>query len=57
MILEEQIVPEFTDSRPGDVRHSHAAVEEARRHLGYEPTVGFEEGLRRTVAWFKERYE
>ena len=53
-ILGGQIAPEFADPRPGDVRHSHAAVDEAARHLGYEPTVGFEEGLRRTVASFSE---
>jgi UDP-glucose 4-epimerase len=40
------------DPRPGDVRHSLASIEEARRALGYETRVGLEEGLRRTVAWF-----
>jgi nucleoside-diphosphate-sugar epimerase len=40
--------------RVGDVRDSQASIAKARRILGYEPTVTFEEGLRRTVAWFKE---
>jgi UDP-glucose 4-epimerase len=35
--------------RPGDVRDSWADVSEARRVLGYEPTVTLEEGLRRTI--------
>jgi UDP-glucose 4-epimerase len=56
-ILGKQIPPTFTDPRPGDVRHSHAAVEKAGRYLGYEPAVGFEEGLDRTVAWFRQRAE
>ncbi len=35
--------------RPGDVRHSLAAIDEACLRLGYEPKVTLEEGLRRTV--------
>ena len=46
------IRPVHADPRPGDVRHSLASIEEARRSLGYETRVGLEEGLRRTVAWF-----
>ena len=40
--------------RAGDVRHSQADISQARRFLQYEPVVGFEEGLRRTVEWYKE---
>ena len=46
------IRPVHAEPRPGDVRHSLASIEEARRHLGYKGSVGLEEGLRRTVAWF-----
>ncbi len=41
--------------RPGDIRHSQAGIELARAVLGYEPAVSFEEGIRRTVAWYRER--
>lgn len=51
------VEPEFAEPRAGDVRHSHAAIEKARESFGYEPVVGFEEGLRRTVADFRERTE
>jgi nucleoside-diphosphate-sugar epimerase len=34
------------------VRDSQADITKARRLLGYEPTVGLEEGLRETVKWF-----
>ena len=51
-ILDQHIEPTFADPRPGDVRHSHAAIDKAARHLGYDPEVTFEEGLDRTVAWF-----
>ena len=35
--------------RAGDVRHTQASIEKARHMLGYEPTVGFEEGMQRTL--------
>ncbi len=39
--------------RAGDVRHSRADITRARRELGYEPSVSFEEGLRRTLEWYR----
>jgi UDP-glucose 4-epimerase len=45
----------FQDERPGDVKHSEAGLDRAREILGYEPGVCFEEGLRRTYAWYAER--
>lgn len=40
--------------QPGDVPRTCANIEKARELLGYEPTVTFEEGIRRTVAWYNE---
>jgi UDP-N-acetylglucosamine/UDP-N-acetyl-alpha-D-glucosaminouronate 4-epimerase len=42
-----------TESRAGDVRHSLADITKARALLGYEPTVDLEEGLRKTVEWYR----
>lgn len=39
---------QHTPPRPGDVRHTQASIEKAERLLHYHPTVGFEEGMRRT---------
>jgi Nucleoside-diphosphate-sugar epimerases len=47
--------PEFTDARAGDVRHSEADISAAATDLGYRPSVSFEQGLRRTVDWFRAR--
>ena len=44
--------PVYQPGRAGDVRDSQADISKAKRLLGYEPTVSFEEGLARTVAWF-----
>jgi nucleoside-diphosphate-sugar epimerase len=43
--------PVYRPVRAGDVRDSQADISKARRLLGYEPSVSFEEGLRRTVDW------
>ncbi len=52
-IFGAQITPRYDAPRAGDVQHSHADISLARRLLGYEPKVRFEEGLRKTVDWFR----
>ncbi len=52
-VLGTDIEPIYDDPRPGDVRHSVADLDLAREELGYDPTVTFQEGLERTVSWFK----
>jgi len=42
-------------ARVGDVRDSLADITLARELLGYEPVVDFHEGLRRTLAWYREQ--
>src|SRR5437867_13007011 len=42
----------YAPERAGDVKHSLADLTRAKRHLGYTPKIYFEEGLRRTVAWY-----
>ena len=44
---------EYADARPGDVKHSLADIGRAREELGYTPEVELEEGLRRTVEWYR----
>jgi nucleoside-diphosphate-sugar epimerase len=41
----------YQDERAGDVKHSQADITKARKLLGYEPIVPFEEGLKKTLAW------
>lgn len=42
-------------SRLGDVRHSHADISKARKELGYRPSINFNQGLRKTVEWYKSQ--
>ena len=45
--------PIYGESRQGDVRDSQADIHKAKELLGYEPIVPFEEGLARTIAWYR----
>jgi UDP-glucose 4-epimerase len=47
-------LPMYTEVRAGDVRDSLADISAAQEAFGYKPLVGFEEGLRRTVAWYQD---
>jgi len=46
---------QYGTKRAGDIVHSLADISRARRHLGYKPCVDLEEGLRRTVEWYRTR--
>ena len=54
-ILGTDVKPEFGPKRPGDVRKTRASVEKMKRMLKIKRLVQFEEGLERTVNWFKDR--
>lgn len=47
--------PKYGAERKGDVKHSLADISRAEAALGYKPSVHFEEGLRRTVEWYREQ--
>jgi UDP-glucose 4-epimerase len=49
------VEPEFGPARAGDIRDSLADISLARSALGYDVVVPFEEGIARTVAWYRER--
>ena len=48
--------PAFGATRTGDIQHSEADIRLAKEALGYEPKVNFSEGLRQTVAWYREQH-
>jgi UDP-glucose 4-epimerase len=45
--------PIYDAERGGDIKHSLADISAAQQHLGYQPKVNFEDGLRRTVDWYR----
>jgi UDP-glucose 4-epimerase len=46
--------PKHSPARTGDVRHSVAEVGNARGRLGFQPAISFRDGLRKTLAWYRE---
>jgi nucleoside-diphosphate-sugar epimerase len=45
----------YVEARAGDIKHSLGDISAARNLLGYEPGVSFEDGLKKTAEWFRER--
>ena len=52
-IVGASVEPTYADARQGDVRDSQAAIGKAKEILGYQPIVSFEEGLKRTIEWYR----
>jgi nucleoside-diphosphate-sugar epimerase len=52
-IIGATVEPEYQPGRAGDVRDSQADITKAKTILGYSPVIPFDEGLRRTVDWYR----
>src|SRR5688572_30331972 len=52
-IVGATVKPEYLETRQGDVRDSQAAIDKAKTVLGYQPIVSFEEGLQKTIEWYR----
>jgi UDP-glucose 4-epimerase len=52
-LLGTRAIPQHAPPRAGDVRHSRADITRARKDLGYEPAVPFEQGLAETLRWYR----
>ena len=55
-IMDFQGQVKYGPERAGDVKHSLADMARSEKHLGYKVQVDFEEGLRRTIAWYKTEF-
>jgi len=45
----------YAAERSGDIKHSLADISRAEKHLGYKPHVNFEQGLKKTVEWYRSQ--
>jgi nucleoside-diphosphate-sugar epimerase len=55
-IFGKDVKPQYGPPRQGDVRESHADITLARKILGYEPKVRYEDGLKLTVDWYRSYF-
>jgi UDP-N-acetylglucosamine 4-epimerase len=55
-ITNEQISPIHGPERPGDIKHSLADIQKAKKLLKYDPLVNFHEGLKRVFTWYQAQY-
>jgi UDP-glucose 4-epimerase len=46
---------EYLPARPGDYKGKEVSGEKIKRELGWAPTVDFEEGMQRTLDWYRQR--
>ena len=51
----DQVEPKYADFRPGDIRHSLAQIEKAKKLVGYEPVYLVREGLEEVLPWYFEQ--
>lgn len=56
-ISGKEIIVNHGPERRGDVRHSMAQINKAQKLLGYEPLVGFEQGLKSVFAWYNNQFD
>jgi nucleoside-diphosphate-sugar epimerase len=48
---------EYKEKRPGDFEGEVVSAEKAKRELGWEPRMDFEEGMREYIEWYKENID
>ncbi len=53
--MKTDLKPTYGEERPGDIRHSWADLELIKSELDFEPVFSLDEGLQRTVSYFRSR--
>ena len=53
-LIGKKIKPNYTDPRPGDVKHSLADITKAEKLIGYKPVLDFKNGLIQAIDWYKK---
>lgn len=53
-ILNKEVKAKYCPPREGDISHSHANIQKAIKSINYNPKIKIEEGLTKTINWFKD---
>jgi dTDP-glucose 4,6-dehydratase len=54
MMGKDESIIEFVEDRPGQVFRHTGNIQKMKRRFQWEPKVTWEEGLRRTIEWYRE---
>ena len=54
LLGKNHIEPIYTDPRAGDIKHSLADISKAKKLIGFEPSISFDQGIRRAIDWYRE---
>jgi CDP-glucose 4,6-dehydratase len=52
--MDSPLAPDIRNEATHEIRHQYLSAEKARRMLGWKPLFTLEEGLQRTVSWYRE---
>jgi len=53
-LLGTKVKPKYVDSRKGDIKHSLADISLAKQVIGFAPKVLFDDGLKRSIEWYRK---
>jgi CDP-glucose 4,6-dehydratase len=53
-LMESDLEPEIRNEATNEIRHQYLSAAKARRMLDWRPLFSLDEGLRRTIDWYKE---
>lgn len=53
LVTQATVRVKYGPERKGDVKHSEASIEKAKKYLGYIPEYSFKKGLSHTIEWYK----
>jgi CDP-glucose 4,6-dehydratase len=56
-IMDSELVPEIRNEVSNEIRHQYLSAEKARRLLQWKPLFSLDEGLQKTVAWYKDFFD